>query len=154
MIKDLTNLEEFTLENKTNEVVAIRYYLVNFVEKLNPGDIITITPRSSEELAYYMKIQEELEVSEAKKLMPEDFAKIAMKYLVEEKGYDFISITPNGEEDDQYKFIFNSPDGIRTNMRIYADEETENVKIIAKAVTWKITMSTSGTVENYEEISH
>ena len=62
MVKDLTNLEEpFTLENKTNEVVAIRYYLVNFVEKLQPGDKIEITPKSSEELAYYMKIQEDLE---------------------------------------------------------------------------------------------
>ena len=61
MVKDLTNLEEFTLENKTNEVVAIRHYLVNFVEKLNPGDTITLTPKSSEELAYYIKIQEEME---------------------------------------------------------------------------------------------
>ena len=66
MVKDLTNLNEFTLENKTNEVVAIRYYLVNFVEKLQPGDTITLTPRSSEELAYYMKIQEGLETGVAK----------------------------------------------------------------------------------------
>lgn len=61
MVKDLTNLSPYTLENKTNEVVAIRYYLVNFVEKLNPGDTITLTPRTSEELAYYMKIQEGLD---------------------------------------------------------------------------------------------
>lgn len=61
MVKDLTNLSSYTLENKTNEVVAIRYYLVNFVEKLNPGDTITLTPRTSEELAYYMKIQEGLD---------------------------------------------------------------------------------------------
>lgn len=64
MVKDLTNLESYTLENKTNEVVAVRYYLVNFVEKLNPGDTITITPRTSEELAYYMKIQEGLDGAE------------------------------------------------------------------------------------------
>lgn len=64
MVKDLTNLESYTLENKTNEVVAVRYYLVNFVEKLNPGDKITITPRTSEELAYYMKIQEGLDGAE------------------------------------------------------------------------------------------
>lgn len=63
MVKDLTNLDSFTLENKTDKVVAIRYYLVNFVEKLNPGDTITITPRTSEELAYYIKIQEGLEES-------------------------------------------------------------------------------------------
>ena len=154
MVKDLTNLNEFTLENKTNEVVAIRYYLVNFVEKLQPGDTITLTPRSSEELAYYMKIQEGLEAGETKKLMPEDFAKISMKYLVEEKGYDYISVTADGEEDDQYKFIFNSPDGITTNVRVFADEGPESVKIIARAVTWRITMSTTGTIENYEEISH
>ena len=154
MIKDLTNLEEFTLENKTYEVVAIRYYLVNFVEKLQPGDTITITPRSSEELAYYIKIQAGLEADETKKLMPEDFAKISMKYLVEEKGYDYISVTADGEEDGQYKFIFNSPDGITTNVRVFADEGPESVKIIARAVTWRITMSTTGTIENYEEISH
>lgn len=64
MVKDLTNLESYTLENKTNEVVAVRYYLVNFVEKLNPGDKITLTPRTSEELAYYMKIQEGLDGAE------------------------------------------------------------------------------------------
>ena len=55
MVKDLTKLDEpFTLENKTNKVVAIRFYLVNFVKKLQPGDTIDITPKSSEELAYYM----------------------------------------------------------------------------------------------------
>lgn len=64
MVKDLTKLDTITLENKTNEVVAVRYYLVNFVEKLNPGDKITITPRTSEELAYYMKIQEGLDGAE------------------------------------------------------------------------------------------
>lgn len=64
MVKDLTNLDSFTLENKTDKVVAVRYYLVNFVEKLNPGDTITITPRTSEELAYYMKIQEGLDGAE------------------------------------------------------------------------------------------
>ena len=77
MVKDLTNLESYTLENKTDKVVAIRYYLVNFVEKLNPEDTITITPRTSEELAYYMKIQEGLEESNiTTELTPMDYAKI------------------------------------------------------------------------------
>ena len=83
MVKDLTNLEEpFTLENKTNEVVAIRYYLVNFVEKLQPGDKIEITPKSSEELAYYMKIQEDLETDEgSSELTAEDYVIKTLEFL-------------------------------------------------------------------------
>lgn len=155
MVKDLTNLNEFTLENKTNEVVAIRYYLVNFVEKLQPGDTITLTPRSSEELAYYMKIQEGLETGVAKKLMPEDFAKIAMDYLVKEKGYDFVSVTPDGHEGDFYNFVFNSSDGATTSIRVYPEDDDEGtIHIMATATLWKIKMSVTGTVEDYEEISH
>ena len=155
MVKDLTKLDEFTLENKTDEVVAIRYYLVNFVEKLQPGDTITLTPRSSEELAYYMKIQEDLEVGEAKRLMPEDFAKIAMDYLVKEKGYDYTSITPDGNEGDVYNFVFNSADDGTTSVRVYPDDDGEGtIHIMATATLWRITMSVNGTVEDYEEISH
>ena len=51
---DLTKLDEpFVLENKTDEIVAIRHYRVNFVEKLLPGQTIEITPKFAEELAYY-----------------------------------------------------------------------------------------------------
>lgn len=82
MVKDLTKLDEFTLENKTDEVVAIRYYLVNFVEKLQPGDTITLTPRSSEELAYYMKIQEDLETDEgSSELTAEDYVIKTLEFL-------------------------------------------------------------------------
>lgn len=63
---DLTKLDEpFVLENKTNEIVAIRHYRVNFVEKLLPGQTIEITPKFAEELAYYKKIQEDLETENA-----------------------------------------------------------------------------------------
>ena len=92
MVKDLTNLEEFTLENKTNEITAIRYYLVNFVEKLQPGDKITITPRSSEELAYYMKIQEDLEATNGNSApsTPEDYIKIGINAINTELGHNYI----------------------------------------------------------------
>lgn len=60
---DLTIPQTFTIENKTNEVVAIRHYFVNEQERLQPGDTITVSPKSSEELAYYMEIQKDLETT-------------------------------------------------------------------------------------------
>lgn len=60
---DLTIPQTFTIENKTNEVVAIRHYFVNAQERLQPGDSITVSPKSSEELAYYMEIQKDLETT-------------------------------------------------------------------------------------------
>ena len=54
MVKDLTNLESYTLENKTNEVVAVRYYLVNFVEKYTQGQkyVHQVKRKTSETLFY------------------------------------------------------------------------------------------------------
>ena len=121
MVKDLTHLREYTLENKTSEIVAIRYYLVNFVEKLQPGDTITLTPRSSEELAYYMKIQEELDGNGvSKELEPIDYAKIIYR------ADNVISCELYREYEGRidYKVTLNIGGNERTvNMSIYDPEE-------------------------------
>lgn len=123
MVKDLTHLREYTLENKTNEVVAIRYYLVNFVEKLQPGATITLTPRSSEELAYYMKIQEELDGNGvSKELEPIDYAKI-----IYERGGGKVNSCEltdefEGRKDYNVNFTVDGRD-MRVGMSIYDPEE-------------------------------
>lgn len=66
MSKDLTNLDiPVVIENKTNELSTFRYFKANFVEKLQSGDIVTLSPTSSEEMAYYLKIKEDLEINKA-----------------------------------------------------------------------------------------
>lgn len=51
----------FTLENKTDKIQTIRLFKVNFPIKLAPADSIILAMNSSEEMAYYTKIQEGLE---------------------------------------------------------------------------------------------
>ena len=66
MSKDLTNLDiPVVIENKTNELSAFRYFKANFVEKLQSGDKVALSSTSSEEMAYYLKIKEDLEINEA-----------------------------------------------------------------------------------------
>lgn len=66
MSKDLTNLDiPVVIENKTNELSAFRYFRANFVEKLQSGDKVILSPTSSEEMAYYLKIKENLEINGA-----------------------------------------------------------------------------------------
>lgn len=60
---DLTIPQTFTLENKTGKIASFRHYFVNEQERLQPGDTVTVSPKSSEELAYYMEIQKDLENS-------------------------------------------------------------------------------------------
>ena len=134
MVKDLTNLEEpFVLENKTNEVVAIRYYLVNFVEKLQPGDKIAITPKSSEELAYYIKIQEGLEESASAPLTPEDYIKIGVKAINDGLGYSYTFKEITSQTDDNIEFVVTKPNGNEENgnasFTLYNDIECLAVRI-------------------------
>ena len=42
-----------TLTNNGTETVGFRYFRVNFIETIAPGDSIVITAASSEEAAYY-----------------------------------------------------------------------------------------------------
>ena len=136
MVKDLTNLNEFTLENKTNEVVAIRFYLVNFVKKLQPGDTIDITPKSSEELAYYMKIQEGMEEvsagSDDKPSTPEDFIKIGINAINTELGYNYVFKEITSEVEGEFEFVVTRDDSEvngEANFDEYEGQETLIVKI-------------------------
>lgn len=89
---DLTKLDEpFVLENKTDEIVAIRHYRVNFVEKLLPGQTIEITPRFAEELAYYKKIQEDLETNSTTGFDVNKYVKIVNDRLKAE-GWEYLQI--------------------------------------------------------------
>ena len=120
MVKDLTYFDDpFVLENKTGEVATFRYYLVNFVEKMNPGDKIEITPKSSEELAYYIKIQEGLETEVvAGELTPMDYAKIIyngdnvtvnsceIREEYEDRVDYIVTITVNGNTTDVLMSIY------------------------------------------------
>lgn len=122
MVKDLTKLDTITLENKTNEVVAIRHYLTNFVEKLNPGDKIEITPRTSEELSYCLKVQESLEESSA------DSTIDLTRELTEEISDEAFNYWAMGLEN--YKVVdFNKNDGITADVYVHSEEYPEESPI-------------------------
>lgn len=60
MEKDFTMPRTVTLENVSEtEDVAFRYFRVNFVEVLQPGDTVKLTAASSEEAAYYAALADE-----------------------------------------------------------------------------------------------
>ena len=48
------------LVNKTNEIQTFRYYLCNFTETLQPDDAVKLLVTSSEALAFYTRLKEEL----------------------------------------------------------------------------------------------
>ena len=78
---DLRNPVTITIENKTNIIQAIRYFKVNMVEKLNPADSIILTATTSEELAYYTKLQEGLEGNAKTKMTSKDYITATLKYF-------------------------------------------------------------------------
>lgn len=45
-----------TIKNAGTEVVAFRYFRVNFAESLQPADEVVLTAASSEEAAYYLAL--------------------------------------------------------------------------------------------------
>ena len=47
-----------TIANVSSEVVEFRYFRVNFVEKLQPADEVVLTVASSEEVAYYVALED------------------------------------------------------------------------------------------------
>lgn len=153
MVKDLTNLESYTLENKTDEVVAVRYYLVNFVEKLNPGDTITITPRTSEELAYYMKIQEGLETAskeDTKPETPEDFIRIGINAINTELGHNYIFKEITSIESSKVEFVV-TRDGSDVSGRT-TFEEYEGQDALVVKIRWAVAyINQSGEVLHVEE---
>lgn len=105
---DLTIPQTFTIENKTNEVVAIRHYFVNAQERLQPGDTITVSPKSSEELAYYMEIQKDLEIAnkeDTKPSTPEDYIKIGINAINTELGYQYVFKEITSEADERFEFV-------------------------------------------------
>lgn len=65
----LENPIDITIENKSKINQAIRYFDCNFQDILEPGDKVILTVTSSERLAYYTKLKEELE----KDASPEGF---------------------------------------------------------------------------------
>ena len=88
-----TSLEEpvnITIENKTNINQAIRYFDCNFQDILKPGDSVKLTVTSSERLAYYTKIKEELEKDAipkgffSKQLVQDVFDAFLAQYQAEE----------------------------------------------------------------------
>jgi len=73
-----TNLEnsiDMTIENKTNIDQVFRYYGANFTDVLHPGDKIKLTVSTTESLAYYTEVQEELK--------EEDETPISADYIFE-----------------------------------------------------------------------
>ena len=87
---DLRNPIDITIENKTNINQAIRYFDCNFQDILEPGDTVILTATSSERLAYYTKIKEELEKDAtpdgffSKQLVQDVFDAFLAQYQAEE----------------------------------------------------------------------
>lgn len=54
--KDLEMPKTVTIKNTGKEVVAFRYFRVNFAESLQPEDEVVLTAASSEEAAYYLAL--------------------------------------------------------------------------------------------------
>lgn len=60
MEKDLSSLPiVLTIKNAGTEAVGFRYFRVNFVEVLEPEDVVVISAPSSEEAAYYLALADE-----------------------------------------------------------------------------------------------
>ena len=59
MEKDFTMPKTVTLENVSEEPISFRYFRVNFVEVLQPEDVVKLTAASSEEAAYYAALADE-----------------------------------------------------------------------------------------------
>ena len=62
MTKDFSNVPAtVTIENvSTVEDTSFRYFRVNFVEVLKPEDKVVLTVASSEEVAYYAALADEV----------------------------------------------------------------------------------------------
>lgn len=108
MVIDLKVPQTFTIENKTNEIVSIRHYFVNAQERLQPGDSITVSPKSSEELAYYMEIQKDLETAskeDTKPSTPEDYIKIGINAINTELGHQYVFKEITSEADERFEFV-------------------------------------------------
>jgi len=72
----LDNPVELTIENKTGITQTFRYYLCNFVDTLQPDDAVKLLVTSSEALAFYTRLKEELAQANASSApTPMDFAK-------------------------------------------------------------------------------
>ena len=59
MTKDFSMPKTVTLTNVGEEPVSFRYFRVNFVEVLQPEDVVKLTAASSEEAAYYAALADE-----------------------------------------------------------------------------------------------
>ena len=152
MIKDLTNFREpFTLENNKDEIYTVRHYLTNFVEKLQPGDKIIITPRSSEELAYYIKVQEDLEATNGSSApsTPEDYIKIGINAINTELGRNYVFKEITSMETD-IEFIVTS-DGNEVNGDAnFGEYDGKEALIIS--IHWAVArIDKAGKVLNVEE---
>lgn len=55
--KDLT-VTKVTLKNEGTEDVGFRYFRVNFVDVIAPEDEVVLTAASSEEVAYYLALND------------------------------------------------------------------------------------------------
>ena len=79
---DLRNPINITIENKTGINQAIRYFDCNFQDVLAPEDSVIITATSSERLAYYTKLKEELEINEGTtELTSKDYVIKTLEFL-------------------------------------------------------------------------
>jgi len=147
-----TSLEEpvdITIENNTGINQAIRYFDCNFQDILKPGDNVKLTVTSSERLAYYTRIKEDLAENAAGPLTPDDFARITFNYLNEEQGYSFISFKKDtSSENSDYKFFL---DETRyESVRI--EEQDDNV--YASNISFTVTLDKNGNVTNYEHMEN
>jgi len=147
-----TSLEEpvdITIENNTGINQAIRYFDCNFQDILKPGDSVKLTVTSSERLAYYTRIKEDLAENAAGPLTPDDFARITFNYLNEEQGYSFISFKKDtSSENSDYKFFL---DETRyESVRI--EEQDDNV--YASNISFTVTLDKNGNVTNYEHMEN
>lgn len=153
MVIDLKVPQTFTIENKTNEIVSIRHYFVNVQERLQPGDSITVSPKSSEELAYYMEIQKDLETAskeDTKPETPEDFIKIGINAINTELGHNYIFKEITSMESSKVEFVVTS-DGNDVNGRT-TFEEYEGQDALVVKIHWAVAyINHSGEVLYVEE---
>lgn len=117
----LKNPVTVTLVNKTPIIQTIRYFKVNLIEKLNPEDSIIITATTSEELAYYNKLQKDLEDSTGV-ITPMEYANI----IYNNSGKTVLSCEIDGNFEDRVDYtvkVDNGEEISEVTMSIYYEDQ-------------------------------
>ncbi len=122
----LENPVELTIENKTGITQTFRYYLCNFVDTLQPNDAVKLLVTSSEALAFYTKLKEELaQANTSSAPTPMDFAKAMWETST--KRIESIEQTSETEDGTQYEVKVDNGEVIESaSMTIFKEEKYIN----------------------------